>query len=92
MELSRVYHSRAGPADRSLLVLTPAPARLPADRGADIIVWLISRIAGSQHGVSANQLLYWRKLYRAGQLSSDERSAATSVHLAKLASAVPLAD
>jgi transposase len=34
-----------------------------------------------QHGVNANQLFYWRKLYRAGQLGSDERSAETSVQL-----------
>jgi transposase len=25
-----------------------------------------------QHGVNANQLFYWRKLYRAGQLGGDE--------------------
>ena len=34
-----------------------------------------------QHGMNANQLFYWRKLYRAGQLGSDERSAETSVQL-----------
>ena len=26
-----------------------------------------------QHGVNANQVFYWRKLYRAGQLGGDER-------------------
>jgi transposase len=34
-----------------------------------------------QHGMNANQLFYWRKLYRAGQLGSDERSADASVQL-----------
>jgi transposase-like protein len=31
--------------------------------------------------MNANQLFYWRKLYRAGQLGSDERSADASVQL-----------
>ena len=26
-----------------------------------------------QHGVNANQVFYWRKLYHAGQLGGDER-------------------
>jgi transposase len=34
-----------------------------------------------QHGVNANQVFYWRKLYRAGQLGSDERSTEASVRL-----------
>jgi transposase len=34
-----------------------------------------------QHGVNANQVFYWRKLYRAGQLGGDERSAEASVRL-----------
>jgi transposase len=35
-----------------------------------------------QHGVNANQLFYWRKLYQAGQLGGgDERSAEASVRL-----------
>jgi transposase len=28
-----------------------------------------------QHGVNANQVFYWRKLYHAGQLGGDARSA-----------------
>lgn len=27
-----------------------------------------------QHGVNANQVFYWRKLYRAGQLGSNEQA------------------
>jgi transposase len=34
-----------------------------------------------QHGVNANQVFYWRKLYHAGQLGGDERSAESSVRL-----------
>ena len=35
-----------------------------------------------QHGVNANQVFYWRKLYRAGQLSSvDEREQSTAIRL-----------
>ena len=34
-----------------------------------------------QHGVNANQLFYWRKLYHAGQLGGDQRSAEASVRL-----------
>jgi transposase len=34
-----------------------------------------------QHGMNANQLFYWRKLYRAGELGGDERSAEASVRL-----------
>jgi len=34
-----------------------------------------------QHGVNANQLFYWRKLYQAGQLGGDERSAEACVRL-----------
>jgi len=33
------------------------------------------------HGVNANQMFYWRKLYRAGQLGGDERSAEASARL-----------
>jgi transposase len=34
--------------------------------------------------MNANQLFYWRKLYRAGQLGSDERSTETSVQLLRV--------
>lgn len=34
-----------------------------------------------QHGVNANQVFYWRKLYHAGQLGGDERSAETRARL-----------
>jgi transposase len=35
-----------------------------------------------QHGVNANQVFYWRKLYRTGQLGSvDERGQATAIRL-----------
>lgn len=34
-----------------------------------------------QHGVNANLVFYWRKLYRAGQLGGNERSAEASVRL-----------
>lgn len=35
-----------------------------------------------QHGVNANQVFYWRKLYRVGQLSSvDEREQSTAIRL-----------
>ncbi len=34
-----------------------------------------------QHGVNANQVFHRRKLYRAGQLGGDERSAEASVRL-----------
>jgi transposase len=34
-----------------------------------------------QHGVNANQVFYWRKLYHAGQLGGDGRSAESSVRL-----------
>jgi transposase len=34
-----------------------------------------------QHGVNANQVFYWRKLYHAGQLGGGERSAESSVRL-----------
>jgi len=35
-----------------------------------------------QHGMNANQLFYWRKLYHAGQLGGgDKRSAESSVRL-----------
>jgi transposase len=34
-----------------------------------------------QHGVNANQVFYWRKLYHAGQLGGEARSAASSVRL-----------
>src|ERR1039458_10570956 len=37
-----------------------------------------------QHGVNANQVFYWRKLYRAGQLGGDERSAEASVRLLRV--------
>jgi len=38
-----------------------------------------------QHGVNANQVFYWRKLYHAGQLSGGERSAGSSVRLLPVA-------
>jgi transposase len=31
-------------------------------------------IVAREHGVNANQVFYWRKLYRAGQLGSDGRA------------------
>jgi len=35
-----------------------------------------------QHGVNANQVFYWRKLYRAGQLgSADKREQSTAIRL-----------
>ena len=34
-----------------------------------------------QHGVNANQVFYWRKLYRAGQLGGDEGPAEANVRL-----------
>lgn len=37
---------------------------------SDLSVSMIAR----QHGVNANQVFYWRKLYRAGQLGADEQS------------------
>jgi len=30
-------------------------------------------VVARQHGVNANQVFYWRKLYRAGQLGNNER-------------------
>src|SRR5438067_3718281 len=30
-------------------------------------------VVARQHGVNANQVFYWRKLYRAGQLGSSEQ-------------------
>src|SRR5436305_5931581 len=37
---------------------------------SDLSVAMIAR----QHGVNANQVFYWRKLYRAGQLVANEQS------------------
>ena len=37
---------------------------------SDLSVAMIAR----QHGVNANQVFYWRKLYRAGQLGASEHS------------------
>ena len=37
---------------------------------SDLSVASIAR----QHGVTANQVFYWRKLYRAGQLAANEQS------------------
>ena len=37
---------------------------------SDLSVASIAR----QHGVNANQVFYWRKLYRAGQLAANEQS------------------
>ena len=37
---------------------------------SDSSVAMIAR----QHGVNANQVFYWRKLYRAGQLGANEQS------------------
>ena len=37
---------------------------------SDSSVSMIAR----QHGVNANQVFYWRKLYRAGQLGANEQS------------------
>ena len=37
---------------------------------SDLSVAMIAR----QHGVNANQVFYWRKLYRAGQLGGNEQS------------------
>ena len=37
---------------------------------SDSSVAMIAR----QHGVNANQVFYWRKLYRAGQLGANEHS------------------
>jgi len=37
---------------------------------SDSSVAMIAR----QHGVNANQVFYWRKLYRAGQLGGNEQS------------------
>jgi transposase len=34
-----------------------------------------------QHGVNANQLFYWRKLYHAGQLTVESSVDASSLHL-----------
>jgi transposase len=34
-----------------------------------------------QHGVNANQLFYWRKLYRAGQLGSESVGESRSLRL-----------
>jgi transposase len=45
-------------------------------------LWVAS--LARQHGMNANQLFYWRKLYRAGQLGSDERSTETSVQLLRV--------
>ncbi len=39
---------------------------------SDVSVAMIAR----QHGVNANQVFYWRKLYRAGQLGAREQSEA----------------
>lgn len=36
---------------------------------SDLSVAMVAR----QHGVNANQVFYWRKLYRAGQLHSNEQ-------------------
>jgi transposase len=36
---------------------------------SDLSVALVAR----QHGVNANQVFYWRKLYRAGQLGDNEQ-------------------
>lgn len=37
---------------------------------SDLSVAMIAR----QHGVNANQVFYWRKLYRAGQLGANEQA------------------
>jgi transposase len=37
---------------------------------SDVSVASIAR----EHGVNANQVFYWRKLYRAGQLAASEQS------------------
>lgn len=37
---------------------------------SDVSVASIAR----EHGVNANQVFYWRKLYRAGQLAANEQS------------------
>jgi transposase len=37
---------------------------------SDLSVAMVAR----QHGVNANQVFYWRKLYRAGQLGANEQS------------------
>ena len=37
---------------------------------SDVSVAVVAR----QHGVNANQVFYWRKLYRAGQLGNDEQA------------------
>ena len=36
---------------------------------SDVSVAMVAR----QHGVNANQVFYWRKLYRGGQLDSNEQ-------------------
>jgi len=38
-----------------------------------------------RHGVNANQVFYWRKLYHAGQLGTPEHSAEPSVRLLPVA-------
>jgi transposase len=40
-----------------------------------------------QHGVNATQVFYWRKLYHAGRLGGDERSAELGVRLVPVAGA-----
>lgn len=37
---------------------------------SDVSVAMVAR----QHGVNANQVFYWRKLYRAGQLGKSEQA------------------
>ncbi|MDR5730206.1 MAG: transposase, partial [Terriglobia bacterium] len=37
-----------------------------------------------QHGVNANQVFYWRKLYRAGQLGGEVGAESSSVRLLRV--------
>ena len=52
---------------------------------SDLSVAMIAR----QHGVNANQVFYWRKLYRAGQLGANEQSAVVRFLPVSVAEDVP---
>lgn len=58
-----------GPARRRLWTTDEKRRIVEQTLSSDLSVAVVAR----QHGVNANQVFYWRKLYRAGQLDNQDQ-------------------
>jgi transposase len=59
-----------GPVRRRLWIVEEKRRIVEQTLSSDLSVATVAR----QHGVNANQVFYWRKLYRAGQLGDNEQN------------------